>query len=141
MRIQKRFIFVAPLFGFAIASIPPYPNTNGAMLWLVSSILYILVSLLPGIRFREFWLQFGIATFTLMLLTAIWFSHLKLVHGIWYPPDFIPIIQHLYPTDGEATYDAYISNLFIILWFTVTVILAVIHLSKNGLHAGRFDRG
>jgi hypothetical protein len=131
MRVQKRFIVIALLFGLAIGSIPPYPNTYADAIWLVSAAIYFLVSLIPSDKFRNFWLQFGIATFTLMLIAIIWFFHLTMMYNFWFPPDILPIIQHFYRVDGEASYDALVSNLFFIMWLLVTIVLAVRHLTSS----------
>ena len=131
MRVQKRFIVIALLFGLAIGSIPPYPNTNADIIWLVSSVIYFLASLIPSDKFQHFWLQLGIATFALMLIAIIWFFHLTMMYGFWFPPDILPIIQQFYKVDGEASYDASVSNLFILMWLLVTVVLAVRHLTSS----------
>jgi hypothetical protein len=127
-----KFIVLAPFFGFALACVPPYPNTHGDMIWLIASIAYVLVSLLlRKENLKSSWLIFGIGTFFSFIIPMVWFNYFTMMLGAWYPPDIFPIIQAFVRVDGEASYDAHISNLFFIFWVLTSGLICVRYLTSS----------
>jgi len=124
-------ILVSVLFGFALANIPPYPYSNAEFIWIVSAGLFlVLFYLVRSEGFHKFWFRLGVLTFICFAGVFAWFWHLAMPFGVWYPPDFLPIIQQFYFVDGKSAYDAKVSNLFIAVWVLAALTLVVWHLTS-----------
>lgn len=133
-------ILVSVLFGFSLASIPPYPYPNAELIWLVSTGLFLVLFYLVGSEgFKKFWFRFGVLTFICFAVVFSWFWYLAMPYGVWYPIDFLPIIQQFYRVDGESAYDAWVSNLFITVWVFATLALVVWHLTSSSKGSATAD--
>ncbi len=116
---------ISLLFAFAISGIPPYPNIHVDLIFLVASITFLCVSYtLLKTRYASLWNCFGLITFGCYIFVFIWFWHGTMKYNFWFPsaPE---MIQIFFFVDGEASYDAMVSNLFLILWLVATGILAL----------------
>lgn len=120
-----KVLAAALLFGFALAGIAPYPNHHDLPVLAAGAAVFVLIALLlrrPDAR--RGWLQYGVATFVCHVVPFLWFWQGAMRYGWWYPPQ-PPLIQQVFPVDGEAAYDAGVSNLFLVLWFAVTVVFLI----------------
>lgn len=114
-------IIVALLFGFALAGIEPYPYTYSLSIMVSATIFYlVMTSLASSSRVKHYWFYFGIATFACFIVVYLWLWLGTIKFGWWYPP-LAPIIQQIVFIDGERAYDAMVTNLFIVLWFFMSV--------------------
>jgi hypothetical protein len=114
-------IIVTGLFGYAIATIEPYPHTHDLHVFLISSICFLCV--LVWLRSREErlrLLKYGLAVFACREFADFWYFYGSMQRGWWYPPQ-LPIVQQFCIVDGEAAHDARVSNLFLSLWLAVTM--------------------
>ena len=122
-------VAVALPFGFVIAGVEPYPHGHDLQAFAVGSAFFIAVAaLLKTPTFKRIWLAYGLATVVCYVVPFSWFWWGAMPHGWWYPPQ-PPLVQQFFFVDGEASYDAMVSNLFLVLWLVASVAFAVLHLT------------
>ncbi|MGY0580364.1 MAG: hypothetical protein ACW7DR_20240 [Paraglaciecola chathamensis] len=116
---------ISLLFAFAISAIPPYPNVHDDLIFLVALITFLCVSYrLLKTSYASLWNYFGLITFGCYIFVYCWFWYGAMKYDLWFPPA-PEIIQLFFFVDGEASYDAMVSNLFLILWLVTVGILAL----------------
>ncbi len=124
-------VAVALPFGFVISGVEPYPHSHDLQAFAVGSAFFIAVAaLLKKPEVKRIWLAYGLATVFCYLVPFSWFWLGAMPHGWWYPPQ-PPLVQQFFFVDGEASYDAMVSNLFLVLWLIASVVFAVRHLTHR----------
>jgi hypothetical protein len=123
-------IAVATLFGYALAAIEPYPNAHGLQVLVISTLFFLLVlAVLRNSKAKRVWVHYGITTSACYAGPFLWFWFGAMSRGWWYPPQ-PPIVQQFFFVDGEASYDAMVANLFLVLWPVATTAFAVRYLAR-----------
>lgn len=123
------------LFAFALANVDPYPYRHSIAIFLAAGATFALVlRVMPG-RYRAEWCFFGVITFACWLISFYWFWIGAWSLGWWWPPH-PKILARLTFVDGEAGYDAEVSDIFLILWGIVVVALAARHLTSGSSGRG-----
>ncbi len=122
-------ILVALLFGFTLSEIEPYPNSHGIIVLITSSTLFLIIAKrLRNPETKRTWIIYGVTTFACFAVTFSWFWFDAMSNQWWYPPQ-LPIIQQFFFVDGEAGYDAMVTNLFLVLWFIASSLFLARHLT------------
>ena len=126
-----RTIAVAALFGYSLAEIEPYPNAHGLQVLIIGTFFFLfVVTALRNSHAKRVWIHYGLSTFLCFIAPFLWFWFGTMPRGWWYPPQ-PPIVQQFVFVDGEAGYDAMVSNLFLVLWLVATAAFAVRYLTRR----------
>ena len=126
-----RTIAIAALFGYSLAEVEPYPNAHGLQVLVIGTLFFLfVVVLLRNSKTKCVWVRYGLATFLCFAVPFLWFWFGAMPHGWWYPPQ-PPIVQQFFFVDGEASYDAMVANLFLVLWAVTTAAFTVRYLTRR----------
>ena len=107
-------IIAAIHFGVSIALLDPYEHTYDLIIWAFSSLLFGVIFWRMSAANRLAWILYGLATFACRLLAEFLFWN-HMYKGWWYPPHY-----RIFSTDGAASYDVHISEVFLIFWLFLT---------------------
>ena len=118
-------------FGFVIAGVEPYPNSHDLQVFAVSATFFLAVAaFIKRPQVKRIWLTYGLATVFCYVVPFLWFWWGAMPYGWWYPPQ-PQIVEQFVLVDGESSYDAKVSNLFLVLWLIASVVFAVHHLTRR----------
>lgn len=116
---------LALLFGFVMAGIEPYPHQHDTLALAIGTVFFLAVATwTPHAAIKRMWLAYGLATITCYSLVYLWFWWGAMRLGWWYPSP-PPLIQQWSFVDGEGSYDAMVSNLFLVLWCVTSLVFAI----------------
>ncbi|MDM8542498.1 hypothetical protein QUF90_15590 [Desulfococcaceae bacterium HSG9] len=127
---------IAILFSFAIAGIPPSQSSSVDLIFVLSFVTFYLVSFfLQRHQCVALWNRFGLTTFFCYMFSLLWFWHGAMARGLWYPS--APEIMQMFTSiDGESSYDAAVSNLFLVLWPIAIIVFVPNSPNKTILRSG-----
>ncbi|WP_299775515.1 hypothetical protein [uncultured Pseudoteredinibacter sp.] len=131
MKYKLKLVVPAALFGVSMGLVPPYPYTYQMEITLGAMLVYYILGCVIKKQSRNAFQLVGFLAFLCMLVVIFWFWHLSIPHGIWFPPDYFPVVQQFYQVDGESGYDAKVSNIFITLWLGALFIIWIRHLTRK----------
>lgn len=116
---------IALLFGCVMAGIAPYPHQHDALALAIGTIFFMVVATwTKQTADKRMWLAYGLATVACYILAYLWFWWGAMRLGWWYPMP-PPLVQQWFFVDGEGSYDAMVSNLFLVLWCVTSLAFAI----------------
>ncbi len=116
---------MALLFGCVMASVEPYPYRYDSLAFSSGATFFIAAAIwTKQAALKRLWLAYGLATVVCYLLAFLWFWWGAMRYGWWYPTP-PRLVQQWFFVDGEGSYDAMVSNLFLVLWCLTSLIFAI----------------
>lgn len=123
--LGKALLALAASFSWAAAY--PYSNLTTDLVWLVLLVLFLLAQWAGGSRSRRAVRIFCLVS-SIAGVTALAWSSLSWHQGLWYP-QLAPELHRVLSTDGEASYNAFDAQLFILIftlsWIPTYAVLRV----------------
>jgi hypothetical protein len=121
-------VVATALFAWSFGAAEPYPSRHDVVIFFSAATLFALILVTRPPEATRAWCLFGVATFLCWLVPFTWYWVGSWRFGWWYPPH-PHILRHFVLVDGEAAYDAEVSDVFLVLWLAVALTWGLRHLT------------
>ncbi len=126
-------IIAGLLFGFAIGGIDPFDDgAQREIIGIAAWVLFVAAFSRMSTAIRWAWIAYGMLTFACFMTADILFWN-HMYRGTWYPPH-PNIVHRITHAQGADSYEAHISEVFLIFWLIPTAAFIAFALLRR---AGR----